>query len=688
MKKSTILKSAIVIIGFAMLVAWDIKQADSAFLGVYKSFRIDKTDAVSSATTKVSIVRSDDDELEHPTPITDKNITYQTIEDMTRRAIELAGGINWLINEGDMVLLKPNIVSNKPSGSGEVTDVRVIKALIKIIDDLYPGKVEIVVGEASPAMMNYEKEYAPGRAVKWKKLWDKAGYQDLLTDPVLDGINFRLSNLNCKVPDDSWHEGDGWPEEKAWADLVEVNITGGGEATPQGGKYWVHKDVINANVFITVPVMKIHTTGITAALKNQIGIAPGTKYGFWKELGVPQNDRNVKFLHGAQNPYSWTNKEIVDMATIAGVDYCVIDATACLETKKQAAGNNLVRMNMILAGTDPVAVDHVCTRLMGLNPDDIEHITLAERVGLGTNDPEKIIITGADLETNIKKFKKSHINDGEFGQSNRTWLLKGTYNIAGVNDPINHPFIDNEADVAPTAGKDGWSDPIYFTDNRIHLADYYNLSSGDEVVSYAFCYFDAPKDQDAELWIGNDEDIKIYVNGEVIYTHTGYQNFGDNELTTDKAFFDVKKGENRMLVKYLQKYSYYDFCLNICEPEPNELFDGNRIWGLKFKTKSSPVSAIQNQELAHIKAAYPNPFSQSTTIEYKLSSSENVEIAIFNLKGQKVNTLFTGKQSAGNYKVIWNGTNSTGAKMHNGVYFMNVNIGGDAETQKLILGTL
>ena len=47
-----------------------------------------------------------------------------------------------------MVLLKPNIVDPEPAGSGEVTDVRVIKALIRIINDIAPGKIEIVVGDS------------------------------------------------------------------------------------------------------------------------------------------------------------------------------------------------------------------------------------------------------------------------------------------------------------------------------------------------------------------------------------------------------------------------------------------------------------------------------------------------------------------------------------------------------------
>ena len=556
---------------------WDFTQAKKNIETPYKSYKVNPSyDLISQAKTKVSIVRSNDS-LKHPVPVDDATIGYQTIEEMVRKALELAGGVSGLIHSGDMVLLKPNIVTSEVQGSGEVTDVRVVKALVKIIDEIDPGNIEIVIGEASPIETAEELPYGRGRTEpRWKKLWDVSGYQDLLTDPYLKGINFRLSNLN------------GSPPENPWQDLVLVDVPGGGEALPQGGKYWLHKDVVNADVFITVPVMKVHTPGITVALKNQIGIAPSTKYGFYKVFGVPQDDHAYKLTHLNRRPEYWTEKEIVDLCMLAHIKFAVVDAIACLETGKTARreGNvitNLVRMNTIIAGEDPVAVDHVCTRLMGMNPDDIEHITLAEKVGLGTNNPDNIEIKGADLEQTMVKFKKSYAKEGRYGQGNRVWLLKGPYNASDISDPINHEFIANEANIRARANVDGWSSEIYFIDDRINLMDYYNLDS-DEVVSYAFSYFDAPSEQEAELWVGSDEALKIYINGQQVYSYSDTRDFADDELLSEKVKINVNKGENRLLVKSYQKFNRYDFSLNICDPEDDPNFDGNRIWGLKFMT--------------------------------------------------------------------------------------------------------
>jgi uncharacterized protein (DUF362 family) len=684
MKSKVFFKMVIILLLCATWFYWDFSQAGKKLVSLYRSFKLTKDfGAVSSATTKVSIVRSDDATLAHPRPINDANIDYQTIEDMVRRAIQLAGGLDWIIKPGNMVLLKPNIVDPEPPGSGEVTDVRVVKALIKIIDELAPGQMEIVVGEGAPRPMDYEMKFqSKYSSPQWEKLWDKAGYQDLLIDPYLQGINFRLSNLN------------GSPPEDPWQDLVLVNVPGGGEALPQGGRYYIHKDVLNADVYITVPVMKIHTTCITVALKNQIGLAPSTRYGFSKTAGVPQDNYQTNLIHDRDKPKYWTDKEIVDLSNLAKIKFVVVDAIAGLESQKTAEWRNgvvqnLLRMNTIVAGADPVAVDHICARLMGLNPDDIEHITLAERVGLGTNDPDNINIVGADLEQTKRRFKKNSSETADFGQSNREWLINGTYSIQGISDPIHHAFIENESNLAPDPGKDGWSESIYFTDDRIDLKNYFNNPG--QVVSYAFAYFNAPKDQEAELWIGSDEALKIYINGEVAYLYDGTRSFPDNRFVSNKVRFQIKAGENRLLVKSLQKYGNYDFALNICEPETNPDFDGNRIWGLKFYTKSNITSVrhLLEKPIAsfEISPAYPNPFNSAVTIPFRLSKPGRVTISIFNLRGQRIRTLIDKHfNDTGEKSITWDGADQQANAVSSGAYLVAFHSAtGNIQTQKVVL---
>ena len=467
-----------------------------------------------------------------------------------------------------------------------------------------------------------------------------------------------------------------------------VDVPGGGQALPQGGKYWVHKDVLNADVFITVPVMKIHTPGMTCALKNQIGLAPSTVYGFWKQMGVPQNNYQYRLIHEKEAPKWWTSKEIVDLDLIAGVDFCVVDATMCLERAKDlySGNSNQVRMNMIVAGADPVAVDNVCTRLMGMNPDDIEHITLAERVGLGTNDPEKIHLKGADLEKTKRRFKKSYFGGGEFGQGNRVWLLRGPYSISGVEDPIDHAFIEDEASVVPEPGRDGWSESLYFTDNRIDLKDYFQLSSGEQVISYAFCFFDAPETQQAELWLGSDEAMKIWINGSEVYRYNGTRSFPDDKFTNDKKTVLIQAGENTLMIKTLQKYSRYDFCINICEPESDPDYDGNRVFGLKFRTTSTAtgihVNRVGTENSFQLKA-YPNPFREYITFEYELPRESMVRLDVYNLAGRAVRTLLCEQQPGGRHILSWDGKDPHGAELPAGIYLYLLTVDERTEQGKI-----
>ena len=171
----------------ALLIALDITQARRTASPKGKFQPESAFDALTEATAKVAIVRSDYEALPNPTPIDDPDLTYTQIEEMTREAIRLSGGLAWLIHPGDKVLIKPNIVDPEPPGVGEITDVRVVKAVVKIVNEIAPGNVEIIVGEGSPREMDYELKFSSRGSPRWEKLWDVAGYQDILTDPDLKG---------------------------------------------------------------------------------------------------------------------------------------------------------------------------------------------------------------------------------------------------------------------------------------------------------------------------------------------------------------------------------------------------------------------------------------------------------------------------------------------------------------------
>lgn len=65
---------------------------------------------------------------------------------------------------------------------------------------------------------------------------------------------------------------------------------------------------------------------------------------------------------------------------------------------------------------------------------------------------------------------------------------------------------------------------------------------------------------------------------------------------------------------------------------------------------------------------YPNPFNPSTAFQYRLGSSGDVQVRVFDLLGRPVSTLVGEIQSAGSYTVTWDGTDHRGEPVSSGIY--------------------
>jgi hypothetical protein len=86
-----------------------------------------------------------------------------------------------------------------------------------------------------------------------------------------------------------------------------------------------------------------------------------------------------------------------------------------------------------------------------------------------------------------------------------------------------------------------------------------------------------------------------------------------------------------------------------------------------------------------LKQNVPNPFNSATIIEYSLPRESGVEIAIYNILGQKVRTLLEGGQAAGRRRVVWDGRNEKGQEVSSGIYFYRIEAGEFVQTRKMLL---
>ena len=96
---------------------------------------------------------------------------------------------------------------------------------------------------------------------------------------------------------------------------------------------------------------------------------------------------------------------------------------------------------------------------------------------------------------------------------------------------------------------------------------------------------------------------------------------------------------------------------------------------------ANPLSSTSTLEAQN----YPNPFNPSTSILFTLPTAGHVNVSVFNLLGQKVQTLYDGALSAGDHTVVWNGTDGNGNTSASGVYFYRIEAGEYQVTKKMVL---
>jgi len=137
---------------------------------------------------------------------------------------------------------------------------------------------------------------------------------------------------------------------------------------------------------VSVPKLKLHrTAGVTLSLKNMMGAV------------MPKGS-----IH---NPLS---EKIADLASILKPCMAVVDGIIGGEGHELA--RKPVEMNLVIAGTDPVAVDAVGTAVMGFDPKNVKHLRLAQMKGVGTCDLNRIKILGEPVKKVRRKFKPSYLS--------------------------------------------------------------------------------------------------------------------------------------------------------------------------------------------------------------------------------------------------------------------------------------
>ncbi|MCF8298282.1 MAG: T9SS type A sorting domain-containing protein [Saprospiraceae bacterium] len=82
---------------------------------------------------------------------------------------------------------------------------------------------------------------------------------------------------------------------------------------------------------------------------------------------------------------------------------------------------------------------------------------------------------------------------------------------------------------------------------------------------------------------------------------------------------------------------------------------------------------------------YPNPFNPTTTISFSLPDEQEIDLTIYNIKGQKVKRLIKGQLTAGQHSMIWDGKDTNEKSVGTGIYFYKLKTGNDVLTRKMLM---
>jgi len=282
-------------------------------------------------------------------------IEGEKIEAAVRKAIALLGGIEKFISNEEEILLKPNLLSapeKKETRDKILTDPRILEALIKILSE---KQKKIVIGDCSGV----------GELGGTREALRKSGYLEL---------GQRYPNVNVRSL-----EKNG-----------PINVSINGKKLKNAN---VAKDVVEAQAIINVPKMKTHSLTIfTGAVKNLFGTITGGDKARIHSLGATLNG----FSQCLVDLYGYEKEKI---------KLNIMDAFIALEGAGPGASGQAVKMGLILASDDAVALDAAAVRIMGLKPEKIPTLQLAHEQGLGEIDENLITILGEKLEDVRRKFK-------------------------------------------------------------------------------------------------------------------------------------------------------------------------------------------------------------------------------------------------------------------------------------------
>ncbi len=244
-------------------------------------------------------------------------------------------------NDWDRVLIKVNFITTKDWSTGATTDPIMVEALVNRLRDM---RKEVVIVESDAQTTNADKA------------WVASGMDEL-------GKRLDVPFVNMRHVDEK----------------VELEVKGGRVLK----KIKVAK-IATESAIVSAAKLKTHmSTNVTLGMKNMFGMLTTKFKGKYHLRGM--------------------DKVVHDIAVTLPPQLTVIDGFVAMEGRGPVHGKP-VQMDTVIASTDVVGADATASRIMGFNPNRIDHIRWADESGLGTMNPE---VVGDSIESVKRIFERA-----------------------------------------------------------------------------------------------------------------------------------------------------------------------------------------------------------------------------------------------------------------------------------------
>ncbi len=340
--------------------------------------------------------------------------------------IELAvGGIDKIVADNETVLIKPNLAFQAPPESFSVVDPRLIEAFVGYLKENSKAK-EVWIGD-NPSLGQHVGRSRPAFEAAGMRLAAERGGADRI-------IYFD--------------------EEE----LVDVDV----EGALLFRRAKVYRPFMEADRIINLPKMKTHLAGVvTLGVKNWQGIIPNVH-----PSGQQQDIHRLDL-----------GQKCADLLRVRRADLTFVDGIIAMQGQGPHAGTP-VEMNLLIAGSDTVAVDAVTAYVMGFETVEIPAVRIAATEGLGVGDITKIQVAGIAPDQ-VRTFFKRPMNDP-------TGLIPGIRvivqqtcpgcfaNIRGALDNFKNnveprDFLDKAGEIYIVAGGVPEFDPQWVKDKHLFI---------------------------------------------------------------------------------------------------------------------------------------------------------------------------------------------------------------------------